>query len=64
MTQCLDLPEKVIKTVKTHLEGEEDLTDIAPMIMSVREDPVYKTEGSTPFLASLLVAFVNQGEDY
>ncbi|CCD70531.1 putative membrane protein F35D11.3 [Caenorhabditis elegans] len=61
VTQCLDLPEKVIKTVKTHLEGEEDLTDIAPMIMSVREDPVYKTEGSTPFLASLLVAFVNQG---
>ncbi|PIC43939.1 hypothetical protein B9Z55_004490 [Caenorhabditis nigoni] len=61
VTQCLDLPDKVVKTMKTHLEGEEELTDIAPMIMSVREDPVYKTEGSTPFLASLLVAFVNQG---
>lgn len=50
-----------MKTMKTHLEGEEELTDIAPMILSVREDPVYKTEGSTPFLASLLIAFVNQG---
>ncbi|CAI2336669.1 unnamed protein product [Caenorhabditis sp. 36 PRJEB53466] len=61
VTQCLDLPDKVIKTMKTHLEGEEELTDIAPMIMSVREDPVYKTEGSTPFLAALLFAFVNAG---
>ncbi|CAL2031017.1 unnamed protein product [Caenorhabditis brenneri] len=61
VTQCLELPDKVVKTMKTHLEGEEELTDIAPMILSVREDPVYKTEGSTPFLASLLIAFVNQG---
>ncbi|EGT47240.1 hypothetical protein CAEBREN_09801 [Caenorhabditis brenneri] len=61
VTQCLELPDKVVKTMKTHLEGEEELTDIAPMILSVREDPVYKAEGSTPFLASLLIAFVNQG---
>ncbi|EFP08188.1 hypothetical protein GCK72_004466 [Caenorhabditis remanei] len=61
VTQCLDLPDKVVKTMKTHLEGEEELTDIAPMILSVREDPIYKTEGSTPFLASLLIAFVTQG---
>lgn len=61
ITQCLELPDKVVKTMKTHLEGEEELTDIAPMILSVREDPIYKTEGSTPFLASLLIAFVTQG---
>uniref|UniRef100_A0A8R1E2S5 Transmembrane and coiled-coil domain-containing protein 4 n=2 Tax=Caenorhabditis japonica TaxID=281687 RepID=A0A8R1E2S5_CAEJA len=47
--------------MKTHLEGVEELTDIAPMIMSVREDPIYKTEGSIPFLTIFLTAFVGSG---
>ncbi|CAB3404692.1 unnamed protein product [Caenorhabditis bovis] len=61
VTQCFNLSEKVVKALKLQLEGEEVLADIVSFIISIKEDPIYKKDGSTPILATLLFAFVNSG---
>ncbi|RCN38116.1 hypothetical protein ANCCAN_15954 [Ancylostoma caninum] len=57
----LQLPEKVIRTLKTHLEGEESLPDIAALITTIKNDPLVSEDGTIVLLGSLLVAFVNSG---
>ncbi|CAD6199748.1 unnamed protein product [Caenorhabditis auriculariae] len=54
----LELPEKVVKSLKTHLEGEEILPDIGALILTIRDDPVCRRSDATAFLAGFLYAFI------
>ncbi|KAK5974695.1 hypothetical protein GCK32_016337 [Trichostrongylus colubriformis] len=57
----LQLPEKVTRTIKTHLEGEESIPDIAALISTIKADPLIQENGTITVLGSLLLAFVNSG---
>ncbi|VDM62215.1 unnamed protein product [Angiostrongylus costaricensis] len=57
----LQIPEKVARTVKTHLEGEENIPDIATLITTIKDDRLVKENGTIVVLSSLVVAFINSG---
>ncbi|CAJ0606405.1 unnamed protein product [Cylicocyclus nassatus] len=57
----LEIPDKVIRTIKTHLEGEEDLPDLVALITTIKNDPLVSKDGTMIVLSSLLIAFVNSG---
>ncbi|KIH48820.1 hypothetical protein ANCDUO_21107, partial [Ancylostoma duodenale] len=38
--------KKVIRTLKTHLEGEESLPDIAALITTIKSDPLVSEDGT------------------
>ncbi|KAK6736201.1 hypothetical protein RB195_019088 [Necator americanus] len=57
----LEIPEKVTRSIKMHLEGEESLPDIAALITTIKNDGVVSENGSIVVLSSILVAFVNSG---
>uniref|UniRef100_A0A0K0CXB5 Transmembrane and coiled-coil domain-containing protein 4 n=1 Tax=Angiostrongylus cantonensis TaxID=6313 RepID=A0A0K0CXB5_ANGCA len=57
----LQIPEKVARTVKTHLEGEENIPDIATLITTIKDDRLVKENGTIIVLSNLAVAFINSG---
>ncbi|XGW10592.1 hypothetical protein V3C99_012245 [Haemonchus contortus] len=57
----LQIPEKVTRSIKTHLEGEERIPDIAALITTIKSDPLIIENGTITVLGGLLVAFVNSG---
>ncbi|WKX92939.1 hypothetical protein Q1695_010734 [Nippostrongylus brasiliensis] len=55
------IPDRVIRTIKAHLEGDESIPDIAALITTIKDDPLVKENGAIILLGSLLSAFVSSG---
>ncbi|ETN79149.1 hypothetical protein NECAME_09986 [Necator americanus] len=55
----LEIPEKVTRSIKMHLEGEESLPDIAALITTIKNDGVVSENGSI-FEDSLATTLVNE----
>ncbi|KAK6043806.1 hypothetical protein COOONC_18689 [Cooperia oncophora] len=62
VTTHFEIPEKAARTIKTHLEGQESIPDIAALIVTIKGDPLIVENGTITILAGLLVAFVNSGD--
>ncbi|CAJ0606420.1 unnamed protein product [Cylicocyclus nassatus] len=55
----LEISEKAVRTIKTHLESAEDLPDLVALITTIKNDPLVFQNGTITVLSSLLLAFIN-----
>ncbi|PAV75698.1 hypothetical protein WR25_08779 isoform D [Diploscapter pachys] len=61
LIQTMSIPEKAVRGLKAHLEGEEQIGDVADLILAIKKERLVNESGTISLMSSLLFSFVNSG---